>query len=614
MSSFVWPPSGSLHWLAPVANSGALPATGNQLGDARITTNTSDIYVWNGSTWLVVATPGDVTAITGLTGDVTATGPGSAVASLVAITNSTLTTLSALSLPVSQLTGTLALANGGTAANLTAVNGGLVYSGASAMAITSAGTAGQVILSGGAGAPTFGFSAANPSTSNLFLGTVQPSGFSGANNNVFVSPNASSLTTGTDNTNVGQSAGIGITNGQYNTVMGSNAAKLQSLGSNNVVIGYNAGAKGTNWSQNVYVGDGAGGNANSGLSAGNSANVGIGHNALGQQTSGGPNTAVGANSMYDCTTGSNNVAVGQNSGKNGIGSQNIFIGDTCQGSSGIHNAIAIGYGLTATTNYAVTLGTSANFIGLRGIYAPGAYLEIPAGTATAGTAPLKLNAGTNLTTPVSGCIEFDGTNLYFTNGSGRQTVSTGSGGANTTLSNLASPTAVNQHLIPGTTNTFTLGTNTTYWSNSYIYALNDGNSTTSVAAFQRFLVDSQGNTVMKWDLTTNGGGLLYAPGGGPNTIDWGRELLKDSNGIKSMNWDTRQLFGTDGTTVIASWSSTGGLTIGAASSTPQHSLNTETATGSGTSTLGAANSPGASTPAGWISIVINGTTQYIPYF
>jgi hypothetical protein len=59
---------------------------------------------------------------------------------------------------------------------------------------------------------------------------------------------------------------------------------------------------------------------------------------------------------------------------------------------------------------------------------------------------------------------------------------------------------------------------------------------------------------------------------------------------------------------------TGIVTIGATSTTPQHALNISTATGSGTSTLGASNSPGASTPAGWIQITINGSTQYLPYF
>ena len=49
----------------------------------------------------------------------------------------------------------IALADGGTNASLTAVQGGIVYGTASAMAFNSAGTANQVLLSGGTGAPTW---------------------------------------------------------------------------------------------------------------------------------------------------------------------------------------------------------------------------------------------------------------------------------------------------------------------------------------------------------------------------------------------------------------------------------------------------------------------------
>lgn len=52
--------------------------------------------------------------------------------------------------------GTLVLARGGTNGSLAAVNGGVVYSTATAMAITAAGTASQCLISNGAAAPTWG--------------------------------------------------------------------------------------------------------------------------------------------------------------------------------------------------------------------------------------------------------------------------------------------------------------------------------------------------------------------------------------------------------------------------------------------------------------------------
>lgn len=53
------------------------------------------------------------------------------------------------------------------------------------------------------------------------------------------------------------------------------------------------------------------------------------------------------------------------------------------------------------------------------------YLTVSAGTATAGTAPIKMTSGTNLTTAEAGAFEYNGTNLFFTRtGTTRQTVLT----------------------------------------------------------------------------------------------------------------------------------------------------------------------------------------------
>lgn len=53
-----------------------------------------------------------------------------------------------------------------------------------------------------------------------------------------------------------------------------------------------------------------------------------------------------------------------------------------------------------------------------GVAAPTGRLHLPAGTATAGTAPLKFTAGTNLTAAEAGAMEWDGTNLYITQTTG----------------------------------------------------------------------------------------------------------------------------------------------------------------------------------------------------
>ena len=74
------PSSGSASWKDAVADPASLPASGNEVGDARVTESTSEIYVWDGSAWQNVG--GSASAITALTNDVTATGPGSVAATV----------------------------------------------------------------------------------------------------------------------------------------------------------------------------------------------------------------------------------------------------------------------------------------------------------------------------------------------------------------------------------------------------------------------------------------------------------------------------------------------------------------------------------------------------
>jgi len=87
-------------------------------------------------------------------------------ANVTASSNSTLTTLSALSLPGSQVsgnisgnaanvTGTVAIANGGTNTTATPTAGGITYGTGTAQAYTAVGTSGQVLTSNGSSAPTW---------------------------------------------------------------------------------------------------------------------------------------------------------------------------------------------------------------------------------------------------------------------------------------------------------------------------------------------------------------------------------------------------------------------------------------------------------------------------
>lgn len=75
------------------------------------------------------------------------------------------------------------------------------------------------------------------------------------------------------------------------------------------------------------------------------------------------------------------------------------------------NLLSITGSTTATAN-----------VGIGAVTSPSARLHLPAGTATANTAPLKFSSGTNLTTPESGAVEYDGTDYFVTNGTARYTV------------------------------------------------------------------------------------------------------------------------------------------------------------------------------------------------
>lgn len=127
----------------PIANGGTGLATtpangqidiGNGTGFTRTTiTAGTGISVTNGAGTITLANTGVTTFSAGTTGFT----PNTATAGAIT------------------LAGTLSLANGGTNANLTAVNGGAVYSTGSALAITAAGTSGQYLRSNGAAAPTW---------------------------------------------------------------------------------------------------------------------------------------------------------------------------------------------------------------------------------------------------------------------------------------------------------------------------------------------------------------------------------------------------------------------------------------------------------------------------
>ena len=241
---------------------------------------------------------------------------------------------------------------------------------------------------------------------------------------------------GAGNTGVGQQAGRAITTGAQCTALGSSAMLYNATGADNTSVGFEAGRgkapSDANFNRVTTVGRAAGRR----LNTGSDDNTAIGFTALGVGDGGVRNTAVGSNAGASGVgyTINRNVLVGYQAGiylQTG-GDQNTLIGTSAGDSLTTgHDNILIGYNVDAPAGDSVSrlnIGSTiygdlaTDHVGI-GVESMTAVLHLKAGTATAGTAPLKLTAGTNLTAPEAGAIEFDGTNLYFTTAAGvRKTV------------------------------------------------------------------------------------------------------------------------------------------------------------------------------------------------
>lgn len=187
---------------------------------------------------------------------------------------------------------------------------------------------------------------------------------------------------------IGHSAG-GIGTNFYNgIIMGRNTAFWNTYNMNSVILG---GAKGTTYYQASYI------------------------------------TNVGMESLSSITTGANSVVVlGAFSARNlTIGAGSIVIGTyvdlpsaTTTGQLNIGNVI---YGLGMYNVLASSSAPTSNgSIGIARNTTGASRLELAAGTTS--ISPLKLFAGTNKTTAAAGEFEFDGTSLFFTPSTIRNTV------------------------------------------------------------------------------------------------------------------------------------------------------------------------------------------------
>ena len=203
----------------------------------------------------------------------------------------------------SMITGVLPLANGGTGANLTAINGGTLYSTGSSLAISAAGTAGQVWTSNGAAAPTWQ--------------AVGGSGVTTVGPNVAGNINSATITGTTINLAVAATTTTGVVYG------------LMSSTSSNTYSGYQSGTNVNNGTNNSSFGYRSGQSIAAGGADGNTM---IGSHAGSTITTGSGNICIGLNSGSPCTTGQSNIYIGYLASASDVGTSNeIVIGPNTTG-------------------------------------------------------------------------------------------------------------------------------------------------------------------------------------------------------------------------------------------------------------------------------------------
>jgi hypothetical protein len=188
-------------------------------------------------------------------------------------------------------------------------------------------------------------------TSNVSIGFSAGTAITTGVANVAIGRSALQSATGsTGNVAVGYQALTNATASQT-TAVGYNALASLSTGLRNTAFGFYAGGSVTTGNDNTFIGFGASDTATG------SCNTAVGSNALGSLTAGVGNTAIGACSL-DVTTGSNNTGVGVNSGASlTTGVRNVFVGYRAGAlvTTGVENTIIGSYEGNQTISCSVVL-------------------------------------------------------------------------------------------------------------------------------------------------------------------------------------------------------------------------------------------------------------------
>jgi hypothetical protein len=227
-----------------------------------------------------------------------------------------------------------------------------------------------------------------------------------------------------DSNFLGVGAGIGATSAIRSNFLGPGAGSGAVGAPESNFLGWNAGGSAGGTSNSNFLGTNAGRGATSapysnffGSNAGYSATSAYSSNFIGTGAGNGA-ASVSYSNLFGYQTGKTFT-------DNNIGSNNIIIGTNISLPNSTANAMNLGGVLFATgthsdweTDPSITAMATGN-VGIGVVPASiSARLHLPAGTTSAGTAPLKFTSGTNMTNAEAGAVEWDGTNLFITQTAG----------------------------------------------------------------------------------------------------------------------------------------------------------------------------------------------------
>lgn len=347
-----------------------IPNTLTTIIDAAIGSTQGDILYRSATAWTVLppGTSGNVLTSGGASSNPSWASGSSIVPAAFTESNDTNVTLTLSGTPSTALLeaveitagwiGELSLARGGTNASLTASNGGIFYSSASAGEILAGtATASQVLLSGASTTPAWSTTTYPGSTtvSQLLYSSSANviAGLATLNNGVLTTGNtgvpallANSGTAGfvlTANSGAPPSWQVAPTTGPWSSGTGTNSAiggDGTALASGTEAIAYGTGGTSASGANSIAIGQ----NAKTGSSGSNAFAQGFNSTANGgfSVSLGRGNTATGTESLclgaFSTATGNNSVAIGNSATANNNGSLAI-----CDGSGS-------GYTLDATTN------------------------------------------------------------------------------------------------------------------------------------------------------------------------------------------------------------------------------------------------------------------------